>query len=343
MKKALCILLIFILLLTSCNGAEQGNDPIEESSLDSSSAPKEEETPKMTEDEGEDTEKAPESSEIQSEPEESAEIPEVKLPEFDFEEISSYLLAYEGDIAIMKYTQGHWSRYVSKKNIKNEKDDAVKRIAKGLSELKPTGEIEDKLADGTVEVGQIELPIEYNTRWIQIGDLLYRISANEKQICIVETHLGPGLVLEYDEDFMKYLTSAYNYWPLNGSQIIYDRRDLNVDENGYLIPIMSYASETKADVYILGESFNFDVPQFEHYTVIFKVVAREDINDRIKLHSYQSEDNEGTAEAHSVNLKKGESVLIKGSFSGWPQGGFWLEFEISNTFVEVFFAWGGVK
>ena len=214
-----------------------------------------------------------------------------------------------------------------------------------MAELKPTGEVAEKLADEPIDwenTNGLDLPIEFNTWWIEVGDLIYRVNKQRDQICIVDTHLGSGLVLEHDEELMKYLISVYNHWPNNGSLITYDKDNLKLDDDRCFIPDNSYFGDSKVDIYLWDGSFNFDVPKYEYYEVKFKVVAREDVNEQVVVHSYQSEDNIGSYKVYDVKLKKGQAAYVSGKFSGWSSGGFWLEIEMSNTVVTVYFEWFGI-
>ncbi|MBQ8339755.1 MAG: hypothetical protein IJY16_04865 [Clostridia bacterium] len=266
-----------------------------------------------------------------------------------YKKAQKLLSSYEGDVIIRTYCaeflQGTMF-FVSSGCIDRAVDDAATRIVKGLAELELTGEVEEKISDEILKFDIVQndlhlkkhealvLPVPIGTYWIEVDDLIYRVT--EERICLVDTHLGEGRVLKYDETFMRYLRAVRDFWPNNGSSVMYDCKSVQTDENGYALPAYSYKAESAVDIYVTGFTPNIphDTLFSTYHEVRFTIVAREDFEGEVHITSRKGD--AGDEESFHVDLKAGETVEIKADTWGWTSD-FVTEASASNTYVTVHF------
>lgn len=65
--------------------------------------------------------------------------------------------------------------------------------------------------------------------WIESSGNIYRLTPDLSQICLVETHLDEGKVLEITDEFITNVNNAWHYAPYDYYKGTYNKGDSTVD------------------------------------------------------------------------------------------------------------------
>ena len=205
-------------------------------------------------------------------------------------------------------------------------------LIEALNSAKKTGEIAEKIADEVCDsfrdhIYSISLPVETGTKWIEADGKLYRISRDYKQLCIVNSYLGAGEVLELTEELSDMIKDMKSYWPNNVYYGEYDK------SNNEITLKHSYSANSSVDIKIT----EIDVKFKYHYTK--NKITLELISDiyqitEVDVWSYKSEDNHLDGARRNVPLRAGTNVE-EFSFGSDFVDYFWLSIISGNTRIEL--------
>jgi hypothetical protein len=136
-------------------------------------------------------------------------------------------LGYENIVKIIRYNENGFG--VTEKTIFG--CALANSIVETLSGMSENGIVYDWISDTIVDEDATVLPIDEGTFWIEVGSKIYRLTPDMGEICLMESHLGMGYVLEMSKEEKAVLFSAWYYDPYNYYIGSYDlgKNDLQVE------------------------------------------------------------------------------------------------------------------
>ncbi len=230
---------------------------------------------------------------------------------------------YEVGVTLYQYAWDGWG--ISTKTV--GACDVAYSIIDALKAMKETGETVPKISDDVFEVGGGQYPIECGTMWIERSGMIYRLTPDLSQVCLVETHFGEGKVLEITEEFKADVNNAWHYAPYDYYKGTYHKGDDTVE----LTSIFKSGSPVQMSVKNIKVEGGYD----PHNTVTVELTAIVDIEVDVKLCCQQSDDNMARGDAKTVELKKGVPTTVELDFGGWGDSAYRIYIEADNTKAEI--------
>lgn len=230
---------------------------------------------------------------------------------------------YEVGVTLYQYAWDGWG--ISTKTV--GACDVAYSIIDALKAMKETGETVPKISDDVFEVGGGQYPIECGTMWIERSGIIYRLTPDLSQICLVETHFGEGKVLEITEEFKADVNNAWHYAPYDYYKGTYHKGDDTVE----LTSVFKSGSPVQMSVKSIKVEGGYD----PHNTVTVELTALVDIKVDVKLRCQQSDDNMARGDAKTVELKKGVPATVELDFGGWGDSAYRIHIEADNTKAEI--------
>ena len=212
---------------------------------------------------------------------------------------------HRGEIRILRYSWDGWG--ISTKSVKD--CDAVYNIINALENAKETGKTVCKISDQPLEIEGGEYPAERGTMWIEWEDKIYRLTPELTELCIVETHLGEGKVLEIPDGFTKDVNDLWHYAPYDYYVGTYDKENSEV--------VLTNVFSSDSSVRISVKDIYIENTYSPKNTVTVELVSDTDRELTIYLECRQSEDNLAEGDAKTVKLQKGVPATVELTFGGW--------------------------
>lgn len=231
-----------------------------------------------------------------------------------------------GQVTLLHYNY-FWCD-VSKKII--PEGSMANKIIGFLEEATKTGEIEKIVSDGgtyddEVSVGGVlELPVKEGTIWIEYDGKIYRVFAEDKRACLVQSHLGDGELLRVSDEFWSTLGYAWSYYPRNVYLGTYDGStgELEIDH--------IYAADTAVSAVIK------EIDTARHCVTVVLNSIRSD-TFIISMSSYRSDDDRGYGDSKDIELEAGVDTEVELCFGDehfyWDR--YWLDIYVDNTTIEI--------
>ena len=202
-------------------------------------------------------------------------------------------------------------------------------IIEGIEALEPTGETVEKISDETVDVYSGNLPVAFETMWIEVGEKIYRIDGETGVICLVERHLGEGIVLEaMSEELKKDINAAWFRYPHDYYMGTY----YNETDEIELKSVYAFQSGIKVnvkDVEIISTCHHDEVN-----IITVELISSVNGTFDIKWQSEQSSDNIGSMGETSVTLAANVPQTVELTFCGWDDF-YWLYIYVSNVTIDL--------
>lgn len=212
---------------------------------------------------------------------------------------------HRGEIRILRYSWDGWG--ISTKSVKD--CDAVYNIINALENAKETGKTVCKISDQPLEIEGGEYPAERGTMWIEWEDKIYRLTPELTELCIVETHLGEGKVLEIPDGFTKDVNDLWHYAPYDYYVGTYDKENSEV--------VLTNVFSSNSSVRISVKDIYIENTYSPKNTVTLELVSDTDRELTIYLECRQNEDNLAEGDAKTVKLQKGVPATVELTFGGW--------------------------
>lgn len=185
----------------------------------------------------------------------------------------------------------------------------TEELIEKLLQASETGASVEKLSDKKITPLHFEnfaegLDIDRGTSWILVENVMFRY-IKDKEFCKVETYMGDGKEIALSDELKEQLEIALYYAPTNTY--------LGTWENGNL--------EIK-HVFEREQQVEFSIEEIvklssKKYRIKYSLLSEEDQSVRLSLESQQSEDNIGSLDTKTVELKANEKQTLEFEFSGW--------------------------
>ena len=190
-------------------------------------------------------------------------------------------------------------------------------IIEGIEALEPTGETVEKISDEAVDQYSQDLPVAFETMWLEIGDNIYRIDP-EGKIYLVESHLGAGVALEtMSEELNVDINKAWFFYPRDYYMGTYYNETNEIElKNTYSTQHMIEVNVK--DIEILSTCHHDEVNK-----ITVELISTVDGTFDIDWRSEASSDNIGSMGDTCVELKAGEMQTVELTFCGWDDF-YWL-------------------
>ena len=202
-------------------------------------------------------------------------------------------------------------------------------IIERLEALQPTGETVEKISDETVDVYSRDLPVADGTMWIEVGEKIYRIDGETGIICLVERHLGEGIVLEaMSEELRKDLNAAWFYYPRDYYMGTYYNETNEIELKNV------YAFKSGIEVNIKDVEILSTIHHDEVNIITVELISTVDGTFDIRWQSEASSDNIGSMGETSVTLTANVPQIVKLYFSGWDDF-YWVYIDVSNVTIDL--------
>ena len=201
-------------------------------------------------------------------------------------------------------------------------------IIEGIEALEPTGETVEKISDEVVDQYSQDLPVPYDTMWLEIGDKIYRIDP-EGKIYLVESHLGAGVALETVSEELKVdINKAWFYYPGDYYLGTY-YNETNEIELKNMYSTQNEIEVNVKDIAILSTCHHDEVNK-----ITVELISTVDGTFDIDWRSESSSDNIGSMGDTCVELKAGVPQTVELAFCGWDDF-YWLYIYVSNVAIEL--------
>lgn len=229
----------------------------------------------------------------------------------------------ETEIRLLQYTWDGWG--IATKTVGD--CDAANRIRDALDAMQETGETAPKISDDTLQLGGGQYPVDRGTMWIEWEDRIWRLNPESVQLCLVQTHLGEGRILEMPEGFLKDVNNAWRYAPYDYYRATYRNGEKTVNlENVY------QASTTVA---MCVKDIHVESSHDPHNTITLELTSTVDQTVELKLSCQQSDDNLTWGDDEILELKKDVPKTVELEFGGWKDARYWICMEAANTKAEI--------
>lgn len=229
------------------------------------------------------------------------------------------------EIHEIKFLQYAWDRYgISTKTIST--CDLAYSIIDALESATETGETVDAISDEAVNDSVGELPVEPGTKWLEVGDQIYRIDPEMKTLCRVESHLGKGNLLTMSEELHNLLRNAWYYHPYDYYSGTYH------NETNELEFHHRYTATSAVQVSI--QTIHVEKTLEPSNTITLKLKSPTDQTLRITLDCYQSGDNRARGEWKDITLKANQTEIVELTFGGWTYN-YWIDIHADNTLISL--------
>lgn len=266
-----------------------------------------------------DGDKAPDVSESPRE-NESLDPADYKAPDVD-EDPVTFLYANGWDPQNPQTSRG-----LSCKILKGSAAKAIRNILVGLQ---PTGEIVPAFSD-TFEMPDYDvvcdMPAPAATRWIEVDDMIYRIS--QGQICAVNRHFGAGLLLGGDDKAADRIFA------------IYSKRQGYYLEGDYIegvLTIENTAEELDTTVKLEVKEVYASQKKGEDAKVILELTSLTDQTIRLRWKTFLSEDNILGFDGEQFTFQAGETRELELNYTQ-GKNQYWFEVRVNNTpMVRIYF------
>lgn len=181
-----------------------------------------------------------------------------------------------------------------------------------LNNAKTTGEKVEKISDDVIDKrGSEDYPVNFGTTWLEIGERIYRISHDDTQIWLVDTHLGGGVELEMSDDIKKAVSAAWNYNPYFRYEGTYHVSDESIE--------LEVVQEKESPIRISIKSLEIQKFLTADSIIAIELVSSEDIETVVDIYCIDNEtDDSSSGTKLKVQLKKDEPKLVETYFRGFP-------------------------
>ena len=229
----------------------------------------------------------------------------------------------EEKVTLQRYDPDGWG--ISSKEIG---DYAVATpFLEALRALQPTEETVPKISDDVLELGGGDYPVDRGTFWVEADGKIYRVNRDYDEVCLVETHFGEGKVLEMTAEFAKLLQNAWYYAPLDSWIGTYKDGDEKIElRNAFSAPSTVLIS--------VKEIYLDKADRTDNNKIVVELISALDQTVYVSSFSQQSDDNLGSGDSETVELKAGVPVTVELSFFGFSYG-YWVTLRADNTMVEI--------
>ena len=197
----------------------------------------------------------------------------------------------------------------SRIDTKNLSGAWTEELIEKLLQAPETGATIEKFSDQEIPQIYFEefaegLDIDRGTTWFLAKDVMFRYVKN-KGLCRVETLLGEGKEVELSSELQEQLEVARLYAPTNTYLGTWKNRKLELKH-----------------VFEKEQKVEFSVEEIvklssEKYRIKYSLLSEEDQSVSLTLKSQQSEDNIGSFDMKTVELKANEKQTLEFEFSGW--------------------------
>ena len=226
----------------------------------------------------------------------------------------------------IRFLQYRWDGYgISTKTIST--CELAYSIIDALETASETNQTVNAISDDIVDEYAGELPITPGTKWIEVGDKLYRIDPEMKTLCRMERHLGNGVVLSMSEELRDMLADAWYYHPFNYYSGTY-HNETNELELNHL-----YTSPSTVQVSIEKIKVEKSYHELDNKITI-TLKSNIDQTIPITLDCYASDDNLAQGDWKEITLTAGKSQTIELTFGGFVFD-YWIELKADNTFISL--------
>ncbi len=198
-----------------------------------------------------------------------------------------------------------------------------------IAYMEPTGEKAEKISNKSFDEHDLPLPAERGTKWISLGNALYRINPDMNEICEVESHYGGGLILNATDEFFELLRNTWYHYPYDSYSGRY-KIGGDVPELNHLFEAESALSVKIKDINITTDANTSDLGN----TITLEIISETGGEFKIGLDCYASDDNLALGESKTVTIKAGEAQTITLGFGGFPYD-YWIMIKADNTKVEI--------
>lgn len=229
------------------------------------------------------------------------------------------------EIHKIRFMQYAWDGYgVSTKTIST--CELAYSIIDALETASETGKTVDFISSEIVDEYAGELPITRGTKWIEVGDKLYRIDPEIQTLCRMESHLGNGVELTLSEELHELLCDAWYYHPFDYYSGTYQRETDKLELHHRYTALS--AVQVSIQTVCVEKSYN------PNNTITLRLKSPIDQTVRISLDCYQSGDNRSRGDAKDITLTANQIETIELTFSGWPYD-YWIDLRVDNTFLSL--------
>lgn len=213
-------------------------------------------------------------------------------------------------IDILIYSQDCSGPLFRSRGIKN--CDEAYALIDLLNNAKTTGEKVEKISDDVIDKrGNKDYPVNFGTTWLEIGERIYRISHDDTQIWLVDTHLGGGVELEMSDDIKKAVYAAWNYSPYFRYEGTYHVGDESIE--------LEVVEEKESPIRISIKSLEIQKFLTADSIIALTLVSSEDIETVVDIYCIDNENDDGAPGTKlKVQLKKDEPKLVETYFRGFP-------------------------
>ena len=231
-------------------------------------------------------------------------------------------LGFESVVKLLRYNED--GNGVSSKIIFGcELADSIIKSLQGMNE---NGIVTDGISDMIVDEDAILLPVDPGTFWVEAGSKIYRLDPDMDSICLAESHLGMGYVLDMSQESKNLLVSAWNYDPWNyyvGSYV--------PSEDSLELEHTNKAPST-VDISVLKVLMAED----ENGTnkIILQLTPRITQTLDISLSCNQGNGSSETGDQKTVTLKAGKPETVELTFGGFSSD-YQLDIEADNTRISL--------
>lgn len=249
------------------------------------------------------------------------------LDDFERLTINSWLeTLFTREIHEIKLVQYAWDGYgVSTKTVSN--CELTYSIIDSLEAASETGKTVDFISNEIVNEETGELPITPGTKWIEVGNKLYRIDPEIKTLCRMESHLGKGVELTLSEELHTLLWNAWYFHPFDYYSGTYqnETNTLKLDHR--------YTAASSMQVTI--KTVQVEKKTDPNNTITLKLKSPIDQTVRVSLDCYQSGDNLARGDWKEVTLKANQTETVELSFGGWQSYDYWIDLKVDNTLISL--------
>lgn len=216
---------------------------------------------------------------------------------------------------------GYWG--ISRKTVSD--CDIAYEIINELKNLKETGKTVPKISEKPLDEAIAGHLVKTGLLWLELGDKIYRIDPDTKEICRVDKHLGKGYLLDASADFITLIYKVWQYHPYD-----FYRGSYNVATDTLEIKNV-YDANSTVDVTVKKVEIA-DVQDFvEENKIKLELVSKTDQTLNLEFYSQQSSDNFATMESVEVALEAGKPKTVEIAFGGWSKIGYYLTVCADNT------------
>ena len=210
--------------------------------------------------------------------------------------------------------------------------DEASALIQTLTSMKKTGKTAEKIADEVCDsfrdqVYSSSLPVETGTTWIETDGKLYRIDRDYTQLCLVESYLGAGEVLEFTDELKNMIIDMHNYWPNDVYSGEYDKSSNEITLRHL------YSADSSVDIKIKEIYVRF-MYHYNKNKITLELTSDIYQIAEVNVLGYKSSDNLLDGDRRNVPLRAGTNVADF-SFGSSFDYYFWLSIKSGNTRITL--------